>query len=318
MADVVSNGLVERGRALLKSRQFEAAVDCLKEAIGTTPTSAEAHDSLAAAYFLQGQFSEAAVHYTKVTLLKPMEGKAFFNLGAILNKQGEHQKAVEVIRKGIQRDKKCADGYYNLGVAHRKLGQHAMAASAYKEAIRINPKFAEAYQNLGNVYIEMQNLMLAVINFKKALEIRPDFERARAGLDKAQGQQQVQKNAISPFGRLVDTTQGTNNSAPAALDRELTESERTADREQLRVLCAEIEKLTKTCRDGLSSTSSVALRMLARTVAEGDSAEFTLTQVSREFRKSVEKTSEARRQMKRKILELRAHEELMTAEDLTL
>ena len=86
---------------------------------------------------------------------------------------GRFNDSVKALRRGIQKDRKCADGFYNLGLAYRGLNQLSMAVSAYREAIRLEPEMAEAHLNLANVFVEMGNHQQAILHYKKAIEKVP-------------------------------------------------------------------------------------------------------------------------------------------------
>jgi tetratricopeptide (TPR) repeat protein len=309
--------LCQRGREALKQRDHAEANEAFESALAADPDCIDAYEGLAALSFLDGDCAEAIKHYTKLTMLKPSEGRYHTNIGAIYNRMGEHQKACEALRKAIQRDKKCAESYYNLGIAQRKLKQNAMAVSAYKEAIRLNPSMAEAYQNLGNTYVEMGNLQMAIVNFKKALELKPNFEKARHGLVSAEAQFQQNKKSLNPFGRLVDSNSQSAKAAPAA-GRELSEQERREERAAVKQLAEEIEHFGKGCLEYLKQKLHPALLEVERVTAQKSDAAFTLSEVSENFREAVNQWAALRRSLKRKVLELRAHEEFINTPEIKL
>ncbi|MBC8117744.1 MAG: tetratricopeptide repeat protein [Candidatus Saccharimonas sp.] len=307
----------ERGRDALKQRDHAEANDAFESALAADPDCTEAYEGLATVSYLDGDFVGAIKHYSKLTLLKPSEGRYHTNIGAIYNRLGEHQKACDALRKAIQRDKKCAESYYNLGIAQRKLKQNAMAVSAYKEAIKLNPAMAEAYQNLGNTYVEMGNLQMAIVNFKKALELKPNFEKARNGLETAEAQFQQNKKSINPFGRLVDANSQAAKAAPSA-GRVLNEQERWEERAIVKQLAEEIEHLGKGCLEYLKQKLEPAVMDVERATAQGADAAFTLPEASENFRDAVNQWGALRRSLKRKVLELRAHEEFINTPEIKL
>ncbi|MBM4074786.1 MAG: tetratricopeptide repeat protein [Planctomycetes bacterium] len=309
--------LCEQGRAALDDRDHATANDAFEGALEKDPDCADAYEGLATLSYLDGDFQGAIKFYSKLTLLKPLHGLYYTNLGAIYNHIGEHQKAIDVLRKAIQRDKKCAESFYNLGIAQRKLKQNAMAVSAYKEAIKLNPDMAEAYQNLGNTYVEMGNLTMAIANFRKALEINPEFEKAKQGLDAAEQQMQTAKNAVNPFGRLVDVKSQPLKAGPTA-SRELNEAERWDDRGKIKQMAEEVERLAKGCVDCLKQFIEPTLLDVERTTAQSVDAAFTLPEVSENFRSAVAKWMALRKSLKRKVMELRGHEEIMNTPEFKL
>ncbi len=307
----------EAGRAALKARDHATATDAFEGAVAADADCIDAYEGLATVAYLDGDFLEAIKHYSKLTMLKPMEGRFHTNIGAIYNRLGDHQKACEALRKAIQRDKKCAESFYNLGIAQRKLKQNAMAVSAYKEAIRLNPSLAEAYQNLGNTYIDMGNFQMAIVNFKKAIEIKPNFEKARVGLENAEAKLVQSKASANPFGRLVNAnTMSASSNVPSSGGRKLSDAERVEERARVRSLAEEIERLAKACQEYLKQKMEPAVMEVERATAQGDDAVYALPVAAENFRTSMYQWSALRKSLKRKVLELKAHEDFINAPDV--
>ena len=301
----------------LELGQDKQARELYEKAIASDIDCIDAHEGMATITFLGGEYSSSAAHYIKLSLLQPMEARHYTNLGAVYNRMGEFTKAAEALRKAIQRDKRSAEAYYNLGIAQRKLKQWQMAISAYREAARLNPKMAEAYQNLGNVYIDTSNWLMAITNFKKALEIRPDFDKARIGLERAEAEANSAKQAVNPFGRLVNAQshQIASNTTSA---RELTDAERYDDRHEIKQISDEIERLSKGCLEFLKQKLEPCLIELQRTMAEGSNAQVPLADVADDYYAAANQWVELRKALKRKVLELRAHEELVNSPEVSL
>lgn len=317
MSNAKVQGLCKLANECLQLEQVKQAKELYDKAIEIEVDSPEAHQGLATIAFLENDFTTAAAHFIKLTLLQPQEARHFTNLGAVYNHMNEHAKAVEVLRKSIQKDKRGAEAYFNLGIAQRKLKQWQMAISAYREATRLNPKLAEGFQNLANIYVETGNLPMAIINFKKALELQPDFEKARVGLKRAEMASNAAKHDTNPFGRLVNTESKQVNSNVAVL-RELSDAERYDDRHEVKHIADEIERLSKGCLEFLKQKLEPAIIELQRTMAEGSQAQVSLADVSEEFHSAANQWVELRKALKRKVVELRAHEELINAPEVSL
>jgi tetratricopeptide (TPR) repeat protein len=307
--------LVKQAQRCVRKGETQRAIELFLQALARDDQRLEIYEGLAAAHFQKGDFAEAAAHFVKISLLKPTDGKCLINLGAVYNRLAEHKKAVDALRKGIAKEKRCPQGFYNLGIAYRGLNQSSMAVSAYREAIRINPGMAEAHQNLANIYVEMGNHQQAILHYKKALEINPDFERAKRGMVQAENAALTARGAISPFGRLVDEKAYGAKTATQA-DRPLTEQERQEDRQRVQLLCLEIEAAASLWLQHLKGELEPALLALNRIVAQKSDPSLSMARALTAFRAANEKSSDLRRQLKRKLLELRAHEELINTPDL--
>jgi tetratricopeptide (TPR) repeat protein len=311
------DALCKLARECLQLQQIKQARELFDKAVATDIDSADAHDGLAGIALMEQDYPNAITHFVKLTLLQPMEARHYTNLGAIYNRTGDFAKAVDVLRKAIQRDKRSAEAYYNLGIAQRKLKQHQMAISAYREAARLNPKMAEAHQNLGNVYLDMNNLPMAIMSFKKALEINPNFEKARSALSKAEAASNSAKEAVNPFGRLVNA-QAHQLTSKVTIVRELTEAERYDDRYEIKHLADEIERVAKGCNEFLKQKLEPAILELQRTMAEGSNSIVSLADVAEQYHAATNQWFEMRKALKRKVLELRAHEELINSPEVNL
>ncbi len=317
MSKVNVDALCKLAGSCLEMDQAKQAKELYEKAIAAEVDCVDAHQGLATIAYLEGDYPTAAAHYVKLTLLQPMEARHLTNLGAIHNFTGEFTQAAEVLRKAITRDKRSAEAYYNLGIAQRKLKQTQMAMSAYREAIRLNPKMAEAYQNLANLYVESANMPMAILNFKKAIECQPELEKAHIGLQKAEAASNQAKNISNPFGRLVNSqTQQVN--AAVTVARELTDAERYDDRQEVKHLADDIERLSKENLEFLKKTLEPAILELQRTMAEGSKAHVPLVDVAEAFQTAADQWVEQRKSVKRKVLELRAHEELVNSPEVNL
>ena len=257
----------------------------------------------------------AEKHFAKLIQLQPMQARHYINLGTLHNRKGDYQKAVDTLRRALQRDRKNANTYFNLGLAYRKLKQTAMSVSAYKEAIKLQPEFAEAYLNLANVLVEMGSLQQATQMFKQAIELRPNLDKAKRGLEKTLAAIAQAKKAESPFGRLVDAETRAKN--VPTMERELSDEERDEDRKQIRVLMETIESLTKDAHEHLENVLERKLHELHVTITSNEMGT-ALTKNATEFREAVDRWNNLRQQIRRKMIELRAHEELLTTPEIKL
>lgn len=317
MGQAEVDALCKLARDCLQIQQIKQAKELYEKALAADVDCASAYEGLASISFAEGDYDSAITNYSRLILLRPTETRFLTNLGAVYNRAGEHQKACDILRKAIQRDKRSAEAYYNLGIAERKLKRYQMSISAYREAARLNPKMAEAFQNLGNVYVETANLPMAIINFKKAIEIKPDFTKARVALEKAEAASMSAKEAVNPFGRLV-ASHSTQGNAEAGMVRELTDAERYEDRVKVKQISDEIERLSKGCLEFLKVKLEPAILELQRTMAQGASGQMDLADVAEEFHAAANQWSDLRRSVKRKVLELRAHEEMINSPEVQL
>lgn len=299
---------VENARLLIRQGKLDEAIARLQELLRDYDTDPALHDAIGSAYFLLGKNELALQHFERILRLSVAPGKAFINLGAVYNRMGQHHKAVESIRKGLLQEKRSVEGFYNLGIAHRKLHQYAMAVNAFKEALRHDAQFVEAYYQLGSVYLDQGLPEQAIAQFQKALALRPNFDRARAGLDAANRASSTARQAISPFGRLVDTTTNQKQVDEKAL-RPMTNEETDRDRARIHELSREIDNAASEWVVQLKEELDAAISYLDKQLILGVGGQNLADAVER-FNQALFNAESGRRKLRRKVLELVAHEEL--------
>jgi tetratricopeptide (TPR) repeat protein len=303
--------LCNEGRRFVRHQDPDAAIVAFTKALALDERAIPVHEGLAAAYFLKKDYEKAAEHFKRVTLLDPRQAKALINLGAVFNRMKDYNKAVSILRKAVQKDKSSGDAHYNLALAYRGLNQLSMAVSAYKEAVRVAPQMAAAHQNLANVYVDMGNFQHAIIHYKKALEIDPGFERAQRGLESAQALSVDAKKSASPFGRLVDAAAVGPKAAPRA-ERQITEMERAQDRMTVSNLLTDVSESANVLLKEVREKFEPALTALSRSLSHSVEGMSALPRDYRNFLSTFKDAHESRRALNRVVLELRAHEEMMS------
>lgn len=307
-------GLCKEAKSWVRHKDYARALQIYDKALALNEASVEVHEGAGAAHFLAQNYEKAIEHFTRITQLIPTRATAFVNIGAVYNRMGEFQQAVGACRKAIQRDKRSAQAFYNLGIAHRGLNQLSMAVSAYREALRLEPEMVEAHQNLANVYLDMQNFHQAVTHYRRALEIKPNFDRAKRGLAKAEAATTKARAAVSPFGRLVDEGKLADKSDTLPT-RELSHQERFEDRQEVHRCAVEMERFGNAFLIRLKDNLEQALLALDRAVTHGAEAPQVITRAHQEFHDAFEECQQLREGFRRKVLELRAHEESINKPD---
>lgn len=124
-------------------------------------------------------FDTAIMHYTAVA---HMSGAGANNLGVLLLKQGDPEKALQAITQSMQMEPDVAATYQNLGIAFQQLGQERAAIRSFKEALWIDPSLTVARYHLGMHYLGQGALVEAGSAFGRVLEQDPTSAPAHLGL----------------------------------------------------------------------------------------------------------------------------------------
>ncbi|MBL4884407.1 MAG: tetratricopeptide repeat protein [Planctomycetaceae bacterium] len=300
---------------LIRQGQFEECVAVLESIIAEHGVQADLLDMQGMCNFRLEHLEQAAACYSQLSDLDPSKPNPLTNLGAVYNRMKRFDQAVEVLQKAIKCDNKKIDAYYNLGIAHRKSGHSSLALSAYKEAIKLNPQFEQAHLNIANVYLDMNNTAMATTHYRTALTITPELESAQRGLKKVQEQELLKNKHKKPFGRLVDTSQLSHKKSSSAI-RELTDVERAKDREEVIRLAKGIRNAARHVSEEIREQMEPVLLALTRAVIDGEQHPELVADTHTAFREEIAKFQEGHRYLKRSVLELRGHEEVMNTPDL--
>jgi len=111
----------------------------------------------------------------------PHKSRAYSNLGSCYVRQGEYEKARELLVRSNELEPSF-EAYVNLGAIDLKLQQYDEAVRNFQKALEIDPRSAAAYNNLGVVYKDTGNFGLAEEMFHKALANHPQQVEARDNL----------------------------------------------------------------------------------------------------------------------------------------
>lgn len=256
-------------RALVREQKFPVAIKHLQILLEQDAENEDVLELLGLAKFLSKDLEGARDTFEELTRINPAHIKAWVNLGAILNRLGDHRKAVDVLRRTLQKDRKCAEAYYNMGIAQRAMNLNTMAISAYKEAVKLKPDLVEAHLNLGNIYVDMKNMGLALQCFQAALKHDPNSKKAKISLENAMSNQKTLRKSTSPFGRLVDVDELDKQNAEVTR-RVLSAADRVAERELVQALTKKVRTSAKELAPMLEEALPGQLHRLERIVLQTD------------------------------------------------
>ena len=125
-----------------------------------------------------GQLSEAESLYRKILQEMPSQFDALHNLGVLLLQRGDHQTALDCLKRSLAINPQSASAHLNIGNALRSLGHLDQAVASYDRALQIRPAYAEAHNNRGVALRHLGRFAEAVENYDRALAIKPSYAEA--------------------------------------------------------------------------------------------------------------------------------------------
>jgi tetratricopeptide (TPR) repeat protein len=150
----------------------------------------------------RGDLASAVRGYEEILRIAPRLGPAYNNLGALYVRQGNYQKAAEVLERGLKVDPNMTSAAALLGVSLYELGRYAEARPRLEEATRANPADTDMELFLANDLTKVGDFEAAVEHFQHVSSKRPDDQHVLYLLARVYmqlGQQALTRmNALDP------------------------------------------------------------------------------------------------------------------------
>ncbi|TFG61790.1 MAG: tetratricopeptide repeat protein [Spirochaetales bacterium] len=124
--------------------------------------------------FLKNQPEKALIMLEAALGETPLNDKVYLYLGIIYEQLGQYEKAVGILRLGldsVSKDKETL--YFNIANNLFRLNDLDGAEAMYGEVLRNSPAFADAYLNRANARIKLNKLKNAAEDYIKYIALRP-------------------------------------------------------------------------------------------------------------------------------------------------
>jgi tetratricopeptide (TPR) repeat protein len=155
----------------------------------------------------------------------PSNEKAYLYLGIIYQQLGDPQKAIDILKRGLDIASAHKDlFYYNMGNDFFSRKEFAFAEEMYTSAITSNKNLSESYLNRANTRLQLQKYDGALGDYSLFLQLapqdpqRPSIEKIMALLRQAQDdkekarqaelakQQALMKDVLNSLNNAGDST----------------------------------------------------------------------------------------------------------------
>jgi tetratricopeptide (TPR) repeat protein len=215
-------------RALVRTEQYDLAVQASFNYLRTHQDDAEAMNNLGLAYLGQGDTTKALGSFRVAGRTNPNLAQPHLNLGDIALARGEADAAVGAYHRGIAADSSYGPVYNALGVLFARAQVFDSAIAILRLCTQKNPEYPSAWANLGNVLFETDQPKEAVEAIRRALDLNPNAPTMRynlaaayvklGDLDEAQKQLEILLQRVpnhAPAQELLETLRNPGAIAPS-------------------------------------------------------------------------------------------------------
>jgi Tfp pilus assembly protein PilF len=153
--------------------KFDEAEAAVKKVIAADPADGQAQSILGYVYIQKQDWPGAQAAYTKALELTPDSTDSVLGLAEAYQKQGNADKATEVLVKAAEANPQDGALQFSVGLHHLNANHPAEAAAALKKAQALTPDNPEVYFYLGTVAVGQNDIPGAVAHLEKYLSMSP-------------------------------------------------------------------------------------------------------------------------------------------------
>ncbi|EHQ58761.1 Tfp pilus assembly protein PilF [gamma proteobacterium HIMB55] len=147
--------LVNYGNFLRETGALERALQLLQRASELAPTTAGVWQSLSSTQFRLERFAEALKSAEKLVSLLPTDAAAWELAAGAAQRLRHLDRAVQLIRSGLEKLPEAATLHYALGQLSRERGDFEAANGAYERARQLGFTSAELFRNNAEALLEL-------------------------------------------------------------------------------------------------------------------------------------------------------------------
>lgn len=143
-----------------------------------------------------------------VVACAPGNPRGHRNLGLLVGKRGEHERAVFHLRRAVEIEPRYAEARQNLADELRILGRIDDAMREYRAVLALAPDNAQVHNNLANLLQAQGRFADAVRHYEAAVAADPGFALAWDNYGVAKAQADDYAGAVPLFRRAIEADPG--------------------------------------------------------------------------------------------------------------
>ncbi len=172
------------GLCLQRTGKLDEAADYYNRALKIAPEDISLLSTLGLLYNTMKKYDKSDEAYEKALKIDPENALVLNNYAYNLSVRGANLvKALDMIRKAVQKEPKNANFLDTMGWVYYMLGEYDLAEKYILESIALNASSSVVQEHLGDIYKAMKQTEKARIQYKKALELNPSSESIKQKLE---------------------------------------------------------------------------------------------------------------------------------------
>ncbi len=152
-----------RGEQLMDQMQYSAAAQAYQQAVDVAPRNAQYRYGLALAHYRQKNYRLAVQHGEEIMRLGGYEPDYYRLLGNSYDLNGNYEKAIETLRKGLKVHQYNGDLYFDMGIIAMERSKMQEAITFFEAGIKTQPPNANNYFLATKLYAKSNEPIWALI-----------------------------------------------------------------------------------------------------------------------------------------------------------
>lgn len=122
----------------------------------------------------RGEYSESMARFREVARLDPMKTDAFAEMGALLHRMGDLERAMNAFEIALKQQPNLRSALLGTALIYKQRSDYPTAAERLRAILKYNPNDAEVWLHLGDVAVYQGDEVFARECYTRAAQINPD------------------------------------------------------------------------------------------------------------------------------------------------
>jgi superkiller protein 3 len=163
------------GVALIKAKDFKAAIESFKQSLTLNSSSAMIHYNLGVCYQNLDLPDKAINAYEDCLQIFPEDDQAMVNLGVLLSRSGELQLSRKYFEKAVKVNQNNLEAWKNLTSIQHQAGEFEQALISAQNAIALDDQDLYSWERLASIFYNLNQMEESLAAYNKALKLDNEY-----------------------------------------------------------------------------------------------------------------------------------------------